>query len=211
MPLNSTSMPPPAQPYYSPMYPPAPGTRYPTASYYYPPPQGATPYYPPPAAQPVPAAAPAPTQPAPSSQPAHSAPAPAPTPTPAPAPAPAPAPTPTPAPQPAPQSSPPVVSPPVPSNTGTISTFNAATGNTAPGGHQGAWSEEETDRLRRLADQSREMGGPQNKGEIEWDWVIHQWGNSRTRYASGCCATGHDRVMTALPGTRYCSKPHRWA
>lgn len=70
---------------------------------------------------------------------------------------------------------------PTTSTTGTISTFNAATGSVAPGGQQGTWSEEETDKLRKLAEQSREMGGPQNKGEIEWDWVVHQWGNSRTR------------------------------
>ena len=36
--------------------------------------------------------------------------------------------------------------------------------------------------MKKLAEQSKEMGGPQNKGEIEWDWVIKQWGNSRTRH-----------------------------
>ncbi|KAI0711892.1 hypothetical protein C8T65DRAFT_718005 [Cerioporus squamosus] len=202
MPLNSTSMPPPAQPYYPPMYTAAPGARYPTAPYYYPPPQGATPYYPSHAAQPAPAAAPAPAQPSQPAQPAPPAPTPTPAPAPTPTPASAPAPAPAPAPQPAPQSSPPTVSPPVPSNTGTISTFNAATGNTAPGGHQGAWSEEETERLKRLADQSREMGGPQNKGEIEWDWVIQQWGNSRTRHQILLKATSLGLKESTTRGTK---------
>lgn len=31
-----------------------------------------------------------------------------------------------------------------------------------------------------MAEQSREA----NKGDIEWDWVIAQWGNSRTRYVT---------------------------
>lgn len=45
-------------------------------------------------------------------------------------------------------------------------------------GHQGAWSDEEVERLKRLADESKAIPG----GETEqWDWVINQWGNSRTR------------------------------
>ncbi|KAI0649286.1 hypothetical protein C8Q79DRAFT_949826 [Trametes meyenii] len=176
MPLNSSSMPPPAQPYYAPMYSAPPGARYPTAPYYYPPPQGAAPYYPPPA-QPAQSV---------SAPPAQSSPPPA-APTPAP-----PAPQPAPAPPPA----------PVPSNTGTISTFSAATGNTAPGGHQGTWSEDETDRLKRLAEQSKEMGGPQNKGEIEWDWVIQQWGNSRTRHQILLKATSLGLKESTTRGTK---------
>lgn len=91
------------------------------------------------------------------------------------APPPAP-PTPTaPAPPPPPPTSAPATS------TGTLSTFSAATGNVAPGGQQGSWSEEETERLRKLAEQSKETGGAGAKGEIDWDWVVHQWGNTRTR------------------------------
>ncbi|KAI0324584.1 hypothetical protein GY45DRAFT_1331359 [Cubamyces sp. BRFM 1775] len=172
MPLNSSSMPPPSQPYYAPVYSAPPGSRYPTAPYYYPPPQGAAPYYPPPQSGTSVSAPPAQSSPpAPAAQPAPPQPAPAP---------------------PA----------PIPANTPTISTFNAATGNTAPGGHQGTWSEEETERLKRLAEQSKEMGGPQNKGEIEWDWVIQQWGNSRTRHQILLKATSLGLKESTTRGTK---------
>ncbi|TBU49829.1 hypothetical protein BD309DRAFT_986211 [Dichomitus squalens] len=190
MPLNS-SVPPPPQPYYPAVYAPPPGSRYPTAPYYYPPPQGATPYYPA-SAPPAPAASP----------PAVQASAPAPAPAAAPPPPPVPAPVPTTTPQPAPQASPPTPSPAIPTNTGTISTFSAATGNVAPGGHQGTWSEEETDRLKRLAEQSREMGGGQNKGEIEWVWEIQQWGNSRTRHQILLKATALGLKESSTRGTK---------
>ncbi|KAI0635687.1 hypothetical protein C8Q77DRAFT_1071664 [Trametes polyzona] len=196
LPLNSSSMPPPSQPYYASVYPPPGPPRY-AAQYYYPPPpppQGAASYYQPPpqpsqSSQPAPSASAPPAQAPPpqttTPQPAtQSAP-----PTPAPAPAPAP-----PAPVPA--------SAPVPTNTGTISTFSAATGNTAPGGHQGTWSEEETEKLKRLAEQSKEMGGAQNKGEIEWDWVIQQWGNSRTRHQILLKATSLGLKESTTRGTK---------
>ena len=158
MSLSTPGMPPAAAPYYPPVYA-APGQRYPgtVTTPYYPYPQG-TPYYPQPQPQvPQPQAqAPAPAQPV-------TAP-PAPTPVSA-------APTTTTTTTTTATTT--VSAPP----SGTLSTFNAATGNVAPGGQQGTWSEEETDRLRRLADQSKEA----NKGDIEWDWVIAQWGNTRTR------------------------------
>ncbi|RDB26232.1 hypothetical protein Hypma_006422 [Hypsizygus marmoreus] len=46
-------------------------------------------------------------------------------------------------------------------------------------GNQGAWADEETERLKKLAEDSRVMGG---SGDIEWDWVVHQWGAGRTRH-----------------------------
>ncbi|PFH53175.1 hypothetical protein AMATHDRAFT_55634 [Amanita thiersii Skay4041] len=45
--------------------------------------------------------------------------------------------------------------------------------------NQGAWSEEETEKLRKLAEESRSIG---SSGEIEWDWVVNQYGNGRTRH-----------------------------
>ncbi|TFK46130.1 hypothetical protein OE88DRAFT_1668316 [Heliocybe sulcata] len=54
-----------------------------------------------------------------------------------------------------------------------------AGGGPATGGNSGTWSDEETERLKRLAEQSKTTGG---SGDIEWDWVINQWGNSRTRH-----------------------------
>jgi hypothetical protein len=46
-------------------------------------------------------------------------------------------------------------------------------------GSQGAWTDEEQERLKQLAEQSKSVG---NTGNIEWDWVVHQWGPSRTRH-----------------------------
>ncbi|KAI0690621.1 hypothetical protein BC835DRAFT_1417656 [Cytidiella melzeri] len=169
MPLGPGPIPPPgyAQPYYPAPYPPGPAARYPTAPYY------TAPYYS------------APAQAAPTNPPAH-------TPTPVPAPAPATststsvppppastsvpppgvaaAPAPAPAPTPATPAPPTPAIPPIPAPASGLSAFNAATGNAAPGGTQGAWSEEETERLKRLAEQSRD-NNMQNKGDIDWDWV----------------------------------------
>jgi hypothetical protein len=49
----------------------------------------------------------------------------------------------------------------------------------SPGINQGTWSDEETERLKKFAEQSKSVG---SSGEIEWDWVVHQWGSGRTRF-----------------------------
>ncbi|KAG6895485.1 hypothetical protein C0992_001045 [Termitomyces sp. T32_za158] len=59
-----------------------------------------------------------------------------------------------------------------------VSSANVITSGTGAGGNQGAWSDEETEKLRKLAEESR--SGTQN-GDIDWDRVVGQWGNSRTR------------------------------
>lgn len=46
-------------------------------------------------------------------------------------------------------------------------------------GNQGAWSEEETEKLKKLAEEFRN-----NSGDIGWDSLCEKWGNSRTRYLS---------------------------
>ncbi|KAK7690831.1 hypothetical protein QCA50_005932 [Cerrena zonata] len=170
-----------AAPYYPQVYA-APGQRYPTTvtTPYYPYPQGAPAYYPPQLQPPQP-------QPQPQSQPPqqHAQPAP-------------PAPTSISAP---PATTAATAAPAPPS--GTLSTFNAATGNVAPGGQQGTWSEDETERLRRLAEQSREA----NKGEIEWDWVITQWGNSRTRHQILLKATSMGLKESTTRGTKRRREP----
>ncbi|KAF9484394.1 hypothetical protein BDN70DRAFT_872684 [Pholiota conissans] len=61
--------------------------------------------------------------------------------------------------------------------TATITT-TPATGGTVIG-NQGAWSDEETERLKKLTEESRSKG---STGDIEWDWVIQEWGISRTRH-----------------------------
>ena len=57
--------------------------------------------------------------------------------------------------------------------TATISTTTGAIG-----GNQGPWSDEELERLKKLAEESKSVG---TSGEVEWDWVVHQWGNGRSR------------------------------
>ena len=64
------------------------------------------------------------------------------------------------------------------------STPNAAASPSWPTGYnQGAWSEEEVERLKQLTEQSKEHNTGPHKGEIDWDWVISTWGNTRTRFA----------------------------
>ncbi|KAI0035364.1 hypothetical protein K488DRAFT_83070 [Vararia minispora EC-137] len=107
------------------------------------------------------------------------APAPAPAPAPAqasataPAPVPAPAPAPHPAPAPAPAAGPPQPPPPPsgPSSSGGM--------NNSAGGASGTWGEDEIDKLKRLAEGSRATNPAK---EHNWDWVVTQWGNSRTRH-----------------------------
>ena len=47
-------------------------------------------------------------------------------------------------------------------------------------GHQGSWTDEETERLKKLAEDSKTVGTA--SGEIDWDWVVAQYGSSRTRH-----------------------------
>ncbi|KAF9048446.1 hypothetical protein BJ165DRAFT_1459614 [Panaeolus papilionaceus] len=46
-------------------------------------------------------------------------------------------------------------------------------------GNSGSWSDEETERLRKLAEESKTKSA---SGEIEWDWVVQEWGPSRSRH-----------------------------
>ncbi|KAF8628001.1 hypothetical protein AX15_004122 [Amanita polypyramis BW_CC] len=45
--------------------------------------------------------------------------------------------------------------------------------------NQGAWSEEETEKLKKLAEESRTFD---SASEIDWDRVVLQYGNNRTRH-----------------------------
>lgn len=46
-------------------------------------------------------------------------------------------------------------------------------------GNQGPWTNEEQERLKQLAEQSRSAD---KSGDIDWDWVVQQWGGNRTRH-----------------------------
>lgn len=144
-----------------PMY--APPGQYPTTPYYpyggYPHPT-ATYYAPQPVAQPHTQAQPAPT-------PQTQAPA---------------------QPQVQPQAQPQTIIHPAQTSTSTAAAAPAppatASSSGALSGNQGAWSDEETERLKKLAEDSRSVG---TSGEMEWDWVVHQWGNGRTRLVCSFC------------------------
>jgi hypothetical protein len=69
------------------------------------------------------------------------------------------------------------------STSASTSTNNAASPSWPTGYNQGAWSEEEVERLKQLTEQSKEQNTGPHKGEIDWDWVITTWGNTRTRFA----------------------------
>ena len=66
--------------------------------------------------------------------------------------------------------------------TATITT-TPATGGTVVG-NQGAWSDEETERLKKMAEEHRVKA----TGEINWDTMIQEWGISRTRFATLICS-----------------------
>ncbi|KAG1733592.1 uncharacterized protein EDB91DRAFT_1148248 [Suillus paluster] len=72
----------------------------------------------------------------------------------------------------------PPVPAPGPSTAPTTGSASGSTGGAAgSGGNQGAWSEEETERLKKLAEEHRN-----GNGEIVWDTLCEKWGNSRTRH-----------------------------
>lgn len=52
----------------------------------------------------------------------------------------------------------------------------------AAGGNQGAWSDEETEKLKQLAEDSKTSGTGTDHGVIDWDWVCNAWGPGRTRH-----------------------------
>ncbi|KAG6839787.1 hypothetical protein C0991_011685 [Blastosporella zonata] len=113
-------------------------------------------------------------------------------------------------PQPQPQMSPPAqpqpaVAQPQPApvhqeastSTGVIgNAANVITMGTGAGGNQGAWSDEETERLKKSAEESRT--GSQN-GEIDWDRVVGQWGSGRTRFVLIDSHTQTNTKMMLLP------------
>jgi len=65
------------------------------------------------------------------------------------------------------------------------------------GGNQGAWSEEETKRLKKLAEEHRN-----GNGEIVWDALCEKWGNSRTRHQILIKATSLGLKESSSRGTK---------
>ncbi|KAG2076723.1 hypothetical protein BDR04DRAFT_1045594 [Suillus decipiens] len=92
----------------------------------------------------------------------------------------------------------PPVPPPGPSSAPVTSSASGSTGGvTGSGGNQGAWSEEETERLKKLAEEHRN-----GSGEIIWDALCEKWGNSRTRHQILIKATSLGLKESSSRGTK---------
>ncbi|KAI6033323.1 hypothetical protein EDC04DRAFT_2868889 [Pisolithus marmoratus] len=72
---------------------------------------------------------------------------------------------------------------------------NAINSNSA--GNQGAWSDEETEKLKKLAEEHRN-----NNGDIAWDALCEKWGNSRTRHQILIKATSLGLKESSSRGTK---------
>ncbi|KAI0255111.1 hypothetical protein BJV78DRAFT_1181392 [Lactifluus subvellereus] len=79
-------------------------------------------------------------------------------------------------------------------STPATSTLTMAASN--PTGASGAWADEEVERLKSLAEQSRTSG---SSNETDWDWVVGQWGNTRTRLVR--FPINHSALLTMLEQT----------
>ena len=87
--------------------------------------------------------------------------------------------------------------------TATITT-TPATGGTVVG-NQGAWSDEETERLKKMAEEHRVKA----TGEINWDAMIQEWGISRTRFATLFVHFVFVALLVWI-GTKFLSRLPRW-
>ncbi|KAH7884499.1 hypothetical protein F5I97DRAFT_1889941 [Phlebopus sp. FC_14] len=76
------------------------------------------------------------------------------------------------------------------------SSANSA-GPSGSGGNQGAWSDEETEKLKKLAEEHRTANG-----EIAWDALCEEWGNSRTRHQILIKATSLGLKESSSRGTK---------
>ncbi|KAJ7760737.1 hypothetical protein DFH07DRAFT_939951 [Mycena maculata] len=77
--------------------------------------------------------------------------------------------------------------PPPQASTSTLKSPPAAPAGSGNGANQGPWSDEEVERLKKLAEDSKARAA---SGEIEWDWVVSEWGPGRTRHQILLKATG---------------------
>ncbi|TFY76675.1 hypothetical protein EWM64_g7336 [Hericium alpestre] len=66
----------------------------------------------------------------------------------------------------------------------------------------GTWTDEEVERLKKLAEQGRSSGG---SSDIDWDAVVGQWGNTRTRLVETLSSIphGHGTDVNDSSGTRF--------
>jgi hypothetical protein len=74
----------------------------------------------------------------------------------------------------APASVPAAAAPPAPATSTAPATATIA--NSSGVANSGAWSDEETERLKKMAEEKN------SSGEIDWDALINQWGSGRSRH-----------------------------
>ncbi|KAG8908122.1 hypothetical protein FRB99_000150 [Tulasnella sp. 403] len=60
-----------------------------------------------------------------------------------------------------------------------VAPVSASAAKSIPQSTHGAWSDEETERLKTLAEQSRSRT---HNGDIDWDWTVDMFGETRTRH-----------------------------
>ena len=83
----------------------------------------------------------------------------------------------------------------------TTITTTPATGRTVLG-NQGAWSDEETERLKKMAEEHQAKA----TGEINWDAVIQEWGISQMRFTTLFCSFHFHCINWYWIGTKFLSR-----
>ncbi|KAI0322536.1 hypothetical protein OF83DRAFT_1092691 [Amylostereum chailletii] len=86
--------------------------------------------------------------------------------------------------------------PPAASAPATATTINM---NTTAGGASGTWGEDEVERLKKLSEESK---ASTSGGDVDWDWVVTSWGNTRTRHQILLKATSMGLKESTTRGTK---------
>ncbi|CAE6354071.1 unnamed protein product [Rhizoctonia solani] len=69
-----------------------------------------------------------------------------------------------------------------PPTSGVDVSFNNSTLRSAANVNHGTWRDEESEKLRQLAEHSRAASKLSGQEKIDWDWVVERFGASRTRH-----------------------------
>ncbi|EUC57594.1 hypothetical protein RSOL_225950 [Rhizoctonia solani AG-3 Rhs1AP] len=69
-----------------------------------------------------------------------------------------------------------------PPTSGVDVSFNNSTLRSAANVNHGTWRDEESEKLRQLAEHSRKASKMSGQDKVDWDWVVERFGASRTRH-----------------------------
>ncbi|KAF8704741.1 hypothetical protein RHS03_05985, partial [Rhizoctonia solani] len=69
-----------------------------------------------------------------------------------------------------------------PPSSGVDVSFNNSTLRSAANVNHGTWRDEESEKLKQLAEHSRASSKMNGQDKIDWDWVVERFGASRTRH-----------------------------